>query len=121
MKNRTKLDAFWSNVTEPIDVFISHGPCKGILDLSENRDHNLEYCGDKSLYRHITERIKPKLFLSGHIHSNGDIENTGIYYKDEIYFSNAAAMKDRKFGILHCNGNLFTIEPETKKVEICCK
>jgi Icc-related predicted phosphoesterase len=118
MKQRSKLDNVWSNVDDNIDIFVSHGPCKGILDLSEDINHNLEYCGDKALYRHITSRIKPKLFLHGHIHSNKNIENTGIYYKDKIYFSNAASMMDNKFGILHCNGNKFSISLKNKKVSI---
>lgn len=118
MKNRSKLNELWNKVDDNVDIFVSHGSCKGILDLSEDREGNLEFCGDKSLHRHITERIKPKLFLHGHIHSNRSIENTGIYYKDGIYFSNAAMTKDGSLGQKHCNGNLFSIDLQSKKISI---
>ena len=59
------------------------------------------------------ERIKPKLFLAGHIHNNSDIINSGIVKLTEypdIIFSNATAVVDRKFedGIKN-HGNIFEI------------
>jgi Icc-related predicted phosphoesterase len=111
MKDRGKMDKHWSHVPEDIDVFICHGPCKGILDLSYNRNGELEYCGDKALKNHILNRIKPKLFLSGHIHNCDDIINAGIQKLSayDTIFSNGSVVTDRKFGTLSSNGNVLEI------------
>jgi len=51
---------------EAIDVLISHGPACGILDRIPNKSD----LGSKSLYKHIDERIRPKLSIFGHIHAS---------------------------------------------------
>jgi Icc-related predicted phosphoesterase len=119
MKSRDKMDKFWSNV-EPVDIMVTHGPPKYILDLSENKEHKLEFCGDKSLYRHVIERIKPILHCMGHIHNYKGIENSGIkkIMNCDTIFSNGAVVEDGKFGNLIGNGNLFEIDTITKKVNI---
>jgi len=111
MKDRGKLDKHWSYVPDNIDIFICHGPCKGILDLSYDRDDKLVFCGDKSLKNHILNRIKPKLFLSGHIHNCDDIINAGTQKLSayDTIFSNGSVVTDRKFGILSSNGNILEI------------
>jgi len=111
MKSRDKMDKHWSNVPDDIDVFICHGPCKGILDLSYGRDNNIEFCGDRALRNHILNRIKPKLFLSGHIHNCGDIINQGTLQLSgyPTIFSNGSVVTDGKFGILSSQGNIFEI------------
>jgi len=105
------MDKHWSKVTEEIDVFVVHGPPKGILDLSYSKDHRLEFCGCKSLRNHILNRIKPKLCLFGHIHNNEDIINAGTMKLTEYntIFSNGSVVTDRKFGQLSSNGNIFDI------------
>ena len=111
MKDRAKLDAHWSHVPEDIDVFIVHGPPKGILDLSYSREGKLEYCGCKSLRNHILNRIKPKLVCFGHIHNFEDIINAGTTKLSayDTIFSNGSVVTDRKFGILSSNGNILEI------------
>jgi len=111
MKSRDKMDKHWSHVPDDIDVFVSHGPCKTILDLSIDRDNKLEFCGDKSLYNHVVNRIKPKLFLHGHIHNHKDINNQGIFQlpNHPTIFSNGSVVADGKFGILTNQGNIFEI------------
>lgn len=111
-KNRNKLDKYWSKVDEDVDIFICHGPPKGILDLSYDYTHKLKYCGDKALFNHITQRIKPKFMLFGHIHNNKDIINAGIL-KPSAYdtiFSNGSVVTDGKFGSLSSNGNILNYE-----------
>lgn len=110
MKDRNKMDKLWRKCDNDIDVFVVHGPPKGILDKSYNRNHNLECCGDGSLYNHIV-RIEPKLCLFGHIHDNNDIINQGTFKMStmETIFSNGSVVKDRKFGVLSSNGNIFEI------------
>lgn len=119
MKSREKMDKFWSNV-DPVDIMITHGPPKYILDLSENKNHKLEFCGDKALYRHVIERIKPVLHCYGHVHSYKEIVNHGVkkIMDCATVFSNGAVVEDNKFGYLIGNGNLFEIDTITKKVNI---
>lgn len=111
MKERYKLDRIWQSWDfRKTDIMITHGPPKGVLDLSFNRDRNLERCGDKSLLNAV-KKGNPKLHLFGHIHNNGEIENAGtrkIHGLDTI-FSNGSVVTDRKFGKLTSNGNIFEI------------
>ena len=110
MKSRETINRVWEQIPEGMDIVGVHGPCKGILDLSYNRQNILEFCGDNALRKHILDRVKPKYFLSGHIHNFEDIINTGCRYLPDygITFSNAAGVTDRQFdkGITY-NGNIF--------------
>jgi Icc-related predicted phosphoesterase len=119
MKSRDKLDRFWSNV-ELVDIIITHGPPKYILDLSENKQHILEFCGDKALHKHVVNRIKPVLHCFGHIHNFKNIKNSGVkkIIDCNTIFSNGAVVEDGKFGDLIGNGNLFEIDLLTKKVNV---
>jgi Icc-related predicted phosphoesterase len=111
MKDRAKMDKHWKLVDEDVDIFIVHGPPKGILDISENRNRTLEFCGDSALRNHILNRIKPKLCLFGHIHNVSDIINAGtrIIPNHDTIFSNGSVVTDRKFGTLSSNGNILKI------------
>ena len=112
MKSRETINRVWEQIPEGMDIVAVHGPCKGILDLSRNRQNVLEFCGDSALRKHVLDRIKPKYFLSGHIHNFEDIINTGFRYLPDygITFSNAAGVTDRRFDLgLTYNGNIFEI------------
>lgn len=118
-KPRHKLDEFWKHIPDNTDILIVHGPPKGLLDLSYNREGILEYCGCKSLRNHILDRLHLKLCCFGHIHNYEDIINTGVTklsIKDTI-FSNGSVVEDGKFGVLSSNGNLFEID-ENKNITI---
>lgn len=108
---RDKLDRLWSSVDDDVDIFVVHGPPKGILDTSYDRNGNLEYCGCNSLKKHILNRIKPKLCLFGHIHNCEDIINAGILKLSnyETTFSNGSVVTDGRFGKLSSNGNILEI------------
>ena len=111
MKDRNKLERMWRDaIHKSCDIVITHGPPKGILDVSENKDHQIEFCGDKSLLNRILE-IEPAYHLFGHIHNGGDIVNAGMRTRNtcETWFSNGSVVTDRKFGILTSNGNIITI------------
>lgn len=111
MKDRNKLHRFWSNaIHEPCDIIVTHGPPKGILDLSKNRDHQLEFCGDRSLLNKVSE-IQPAYHLFGHIHNSDDIINAGIQKLSayDTWFSNGSVVTDRRFGKLSSNGNILEI------------
>jgi len=110
MKARAKLHDIWVNIPDDTDIIVVHGPPKGILDLSYNRDNIIEFCGCNALLKRVLQ-IEPKLFLSGHIHNNKDIINAGTIklanYK--TIFSNGSVVTDGKFGKLTSNGNILYI------------
>jgi Icc-related predicted phosphoesterase len=111
MKQRNKMHDHWKNVPDDIDIFVTHGPPKGILDLSFDRQHNLERCGDSALLTRCLA-IKPKLVCFGHIHNCEDIINAGtkvLSAYPEITFSNGSVVTDGKFGKLSSNGNIFEL------------
>ena len=112
MKSRDKLDKHWQrSIEDDVDILVVHGPPKGILDVSEDRDHKLENCGCKALKRHILERIKPKLMLFGHIHNNDETINAGTLKLSayDTIFSNGSVVTDGRFGKLSSNGNILEI------------
>lgn len=112
MKSRDKLDRHWErSIDDDVDILVVHGPPKGILDISENRDGNLENCGCKALKRHVVTRIKPKLMLFGHIHNNEETINAGTMKLSicDTIFSNGSVVTDRRFGKLSSNGNIIEI------------
>lgn len=111
MKDRSKMDKLYSSIPEWIDIVVSHGPPKGILDLSYDRNNNLESCGCRSFKNHILNRVKPKLCLFGHIHNTEDIINAGTIKLSDYntIFSNGSVVTDGKFGKLSSNGNILEI------------
>lgn len=97
MKARNTIDRFWKMITDPMDIFVVHGPPKGVLDLSYSRYNELEMCGCAALGKNI-ERLKPTLVCFGHIHNCKDIINNGILYRnDGITYSNGAMVEDGRF------------------------
>lgn len=113
-KPRHKLYELWAHIPDDTDVIVTHGPPKGILDLSEDRQRNLEQCGCKALYERML-KIKPKLMCFGHIHNYKDIRNSGVLTLTDtdgtqIICSNASAVKDNAFGEpLISNGNIILL------------
>lgn len=112
MKNRAKLDSYWKLIDENcIDVLITHGPPKTILDLSYSKHGYLDFCGDNSLLNNI-HRIKPKYHCFGHIHNNKDILNYGVRTVQnlETIFINCSMVEDGRFdkGIIN-SGQMFQI------------
>ena len=111
MKDRNKLERYWKNaIPDYVDIIVTHGPPKGILDKSYDRDHKMESCGDKSLLNRVLE-IQPAYMLFGHIHNNKDIINAGLLKLSayDTWFSNGSVVTDGGFGKLSSNGNIFEI------------
>ena len=100
MKDRGKLSPYWEQIPENTDILVVHGPPKGILDLSYNRDDILEYCGDKELYNHVL-RVQPKYMIFGHIHDFQDCYNSGSKKIKGLKtsFHNVSCVTDRKFDL----------------------
>jgi Icc-related predicted phosphoesterase len=111
-KNRAKLFDFWENAIDyDVDIVITHGPPKQILDLSLNYNRELEQCGCKSLYT-IIGRIKPMAVMFGHIHNGKGINNAGIFIPQEFntLFSNGSVVADTKFGEVFNQGNIIILK-----------
>jgi len=111
MKDRVKLERFWRvAIHESCDIIVVHGPPKGCLDKSYDRDNHMESCGDKSLLNLVLD-MQPKYMLFGHIHNNKDIINAGILKLSgyNTWFSNGSVVTDGKFGKLTSNGNILEI------------
>ncbi len=96
-RNRDKLFNYWEAIPEDTDILVTHGPPKGILDLSCDRDNKFEYCGCLSLLKKVL-KIKPKYHAFGHIHDSNGIMNAGtrkISHLDTL-FINASCVTDGK-------------------------
>lgn len=109
-RNRDNMHKLWESIPENTDVVISHGPPKGVLDLSYNRQNELEFCGCSAMKKHIM-KLQPKLCLFGHIHNCETIINQGIMQLSGVrtIFSNGSVVTDNKFGKLSSNGNVLEI------------
>lgn len=110
MADRTKIQKHWKLIPDDTNVLITHGPPKGILDLTTDTQRNLLQVGDKSLANRINEIETIKYHLFGHIHNCENVVNTGTRTIGNVVYSNAAAVEDRKFhkGVIF-NGNIFEI------------
>jgi len=97
-RDRGKMNKLWESIPDNTDIVISHGPPKGVLDLSYNKLNDLEFCGCSSMKKRML-KLKPKAVLFGHIHNFQDITNAGtmkVYDQDTI-FSNGSCAFDGKF------------------------
>lgn len=110
MKARHKLNKIWQRIPENIDIVVTHGPPKGIMDLTEDYDKKLVQCGCNALKKRILD-LEPKLFLSGHIHNVKKIINAGTLKlsKYQTVFSNGSVVTDNEFGRLSSNGNILKL------------
>jgi len=81
-----KLSEYWKAIPDGIDVLITHGPPYMIGDYVP---HSMQHEGSPSLYREVTDRIKPKVHCFGHIH-----EGYGIKELYGIIFVNASCLND---------------------------
>jgi len=82
--NEPKLSEYWKIIPDNIDVLITHSPPYMIGDYVP---HSMQHEGSPSLYREVTDRIKPKVHCFGHIH-----EGYGIVDMGDIKFINASCL-----------------------------
>ncbi len=91
MKARNKLDVVWASIPDDIDILITHGPPKGILDLTKDiKTKELVQVGCSALRRHVDGRIKPRIHAFGHLHDEAGISNYGHFTRGTTQFINAA-------------------------------
>jgi Icc-related predicted phosphoesterase len=110
MKDRGTINRVWETIPDGIDVIVTHGPPYGVLDATIRRDHQYDLCGDSALFKAVS-RVHPKLMCFGHIHSCGDIRNSGtrtVHGKRTI-FSNGSCCDDGKWGVITSHGNVIDL------------
>ena len=66
-KDRLDAHLVAGSLFPKIDVFISHGPIFKMHDLTKTGF----YTGNKVLSDYIIDKIRPKVFVCGHIHEQG--------------------------------------------------
>jgi Icc-related predicted phosphoesterase len=94
MRERWKMDQIWNNIPDGIDVLITHGPPRGILDEILRFDSFKNQwatinTGCLALSKRVLE-VKPKIHAFGHIHDGaGKLDMYGIH------FVNASIMNDQ--------------------------
>jgi Icc-related predicted phosphoesterase len=110
MKDRSVLDTVWQSIPDKVDILITHGPPKGILDVTADmRTGRPINVGSKSLMRHVTERIKPRIHAFGHIHDEPEVHNFGTITQGATQFINCACCEIT--GRLVHHGQVIEISP----------
>lgn len=102
MRKRNQMKVVWDTLPNDIQILITHGPPKGILDLTRDLDNNLVQAGCKSLFNKVLE-IEPAVHIFGHLHDESGIFNSGILEKFGIKFINASCLnhKEKSFSQGH--------------------
>jgi Icc-related predicted phosphoesterase len=91
MKKRAQLDDVWWTIPAEVDLLITHGPPKGVLDITHDSETgNLIQVGCAALRRHVETRVKPKIHAFGHIHDEKGISNYGIYTRGTTQYINCS-------------------------------
>jgi Icc-related predicted phosphoesterase len=91
MKPRSELDAVWQSIPEGIDILITHGPPKGLFDLTRDMDTGGPvHVGSMSLMKHVEHRIQPRIHCFGHIHDERNFSNYGAITRGQTHFINCA-------------------------------
>jgi len=76
------LSVKWNKIPRETNILISHMPPYNILDMNRGGVK----AGCKDLYETVTDRVKPRIHVFGHIH-----EGAGHVNKDGILYINAAS------------------------------
>lgn len=91
-----ELSKIWELIPEHIDILITHSPPQGIFDANVYGEH----CGCSELSSAVSDRIRPKLHVFGHIHEGGgqvtDIEKaaSAANTTSRIKFVNASFVNE---------------------------
>ncbi len=111
MTSRAKIGRVWESIPDNTDIIVTHGPPKGILDITNRRDNLQEQCGCGALMKRVLD-IQPKLMCFGHIHNGPDIRNSGVKQIAgmDTTFSNGACSTDGKWGVATSHGNVIELE-----------
>lgn len=69
----------WSKIPEDVDVLITHGPAKGVLDTINNNPWDVNFLGCPFLKEKIDKLNNLKAHLFGHIHGSYGIQKLNDY------------------------------------------
>lgn len=78
---------YWDQIPADLDVLITHGPPRGILDQAVPYS-NSEHCGCDDLLKAVRTK-KPRVHVFGHIHGG-----RGSYHLDDTSFYNASIVNE---------------------------
>lgn len=107
MRKRHRMSDVWDTVPLDTDILVTHGPPKGVLDITHDRDTKaLIQVGCSSLRKKVAE-IKPRYHIFGHIHDEKGISNAGVFERDGTKFVNCSVCDNR--GNLINNGVLIDV------------
>jgi len=91
MKKRTRLDQVWQTIPADTEILLTHGPPKGVLDLTHDFENKqLVQVGCAALRRHVEQRIQPAIHAFGHLHDEHGISNYGIYKRSVTQYLNCS-------------------------------
>lgn len=85
-RNGIDLENIWKAIPNDTDILITHGPPHGILDISSYGNVN----AGCELLRVCVDKIKPKIHVFGHIHSE-----YGYKFNNGTHFINASVLNER--------------------------
>jgi len=101
-----KLREKWALIPDDVDILVTHGPPRGILDVTD--DGRTEGCDD---LRARVDEIAPPVHAFGHIH-----EGSGVKREGKTTFVNAAICTA---GYAPTNpARVLDVDPVTKKVKV---
>lgn len=116
MREREELDIVWQSIPDNVDILITHGPPKGVMDVTRDRDTcDPIHVGSNSLTRHVKQRIKPIVHSFGHIHDETGIRNFGVIQESGVTFINCSCCNLRSKLVNH--GVVVEIDPRTRAIK----
>jgi len=83
---RPELKDKWEKIPRDVDILVTHGPPHGIRDENAGKVN----AGCKDLERLVTERLRPRIHVFGHIH-----EGYGWINNGKTLFINASIQASR--------------------------
>jgi predicted phosphodiesterase len=86
-RNGEELKQKWAAIPDNTDILITHGPAWGYNDTTQYRRDTHLGC---ELLRERIDVIRPKIHVSGHIHSGH-----GYYFDGHTHHFNAAVLNER--------------------------
>jgi Icc-related predicted phosphoesterase len=112
---RHMLGEYWNDIPRNTDILVTHGPPKGVLDLTmyDSRDgaegNSYFQCGCKPLFEKV-KLLHPKYHIFGHIHPEKECHNAGVLKIQNLKttFMNAAVVNLDY--VLNNHGHVFEIE-----------
>lgn len=81
-----KIKRYWDAISDDVDILVTHGPPKGILDMTMRGNQ----VGCEDLLHRIWELKNLKLCQFGHIH-----EHAGYEFINNVHFVNASVLNLR--------------------------